>query len=360
MATFQIEQPLRLVSRARDGRRLGGVCAGIGRARGLHPAWIRAGFVTAALIGGVGVLAYLACWLIIPAEGEEPGELSSGWLVALAKACATCLGLATLAVVASAATLFGLGWTAVALAAAALVVVLGLWPRLGPAWALMPIAGIALPAVAVAAGGVEFATNAGHVTVAPRVLATGGVATFRAGLGTFLVDLRRTELPATGTLDVRVDGGVRRTIVALPQHRCVHLELIYSIHPFWGHVASLVAGHGPSSGVAVFGDYLLGRSGKADETSPVPGPVLRLHLSSAGGSLYVRDYPDTVEPDAAPNWPGFPVSPERRPNVHGLSKQLARYELRSWTTRHAAEVREHQFVALNMPGPCATTTTPAR
>jgi phage shock protein PspC (stress-responsive transcriptional regulator) len=357
MATFRIEQPLRLVSRAHDGRRLGGVCAGIGRARGIHPAWIRAGFVTAALIGGVGVLGYLACWLIIPAEGEEPGELSSGWLVALAKTCATCLALATLAVVAAAATLFGLGWIAVALAAAALVAVLGVWPRLGPAWALLPIAGVALPTVAVAAGGVQFATNTGHVTVAPRVLATGGVATFRAGLGTFLVDLRRTELPATGTLDVRVDGGVRRTIVALPQHRCVHLELTYSIHPFWGEMATVVAGHSPSQDVVVFGNYLSGRSGTRDLTSPAPGPVLKLHLTSAGGSLYLRDYPDNVYPDDVPNWPGYPVAPEPRPNVKGLSKRLARYELRSWQTRHAAEVREHQFVALNMPSPCATTTT---
>jgi phage shock protein PspC (stress-responsive transcriptional regulator) len=354
MATFQIEQPLRLVSRSRDGRWLGGVCAGLGGARGIHPAWIRAGFVIGGLIAGAGVLAYLACWLIIPAEGEAPGDRSSGWLVALAKACGTCLGLAILAALAATATLFGFGLVAVALAAATLVAVLVAWPRLGPAWALLPLAGIALPTVAVAASGVQFATDAGHVTVAPQALAPGGVATFRAGLGTLLVDLRHTELPASGTLNVRVRGGVRRTIVALPQDRCVHLELTYSIHPFWSRLASLVAGHGPSSGVVVFGDYLPGRSGKAEETSPVPGPVLKLHLTSAGGSLYVRDYPDTVDPDDAPYWPGFPVFPEPRPNLHGLSKREARNELRSWGTRHAAEVREHEFVALNMPGPCAT------
>lgn len=360
MATFRIEQPLRLVSRSRDGRWLGGVCAGLGRARGIYPSWIRAAFVFGGLIAGVGVLAYLACWLIIPLEGEEPGELSSGWMVALAKACATCLGVATLAVLAAAATLFGFGWVAVALAAATLVAVLAAWPRLGPAWALLPLAGIALPAVAVAAGGVELAADAGHVTVAPQALAPGGVATFRAGLGTLLVDLRHTDLPAAGTLNVRVQGGVRRTIVALPRGRCVHLKLTYSIHPFWSQVASIVAGHGPSSDVVAFGDYLSGGAGKAYESSPVPGPVLNLHLSSAGGSLYVRDYPDTVDPDDAPNWPGFPVSPEPRPDVRGLSKPQARYELRSWRTRHAAEVREREFVASNMPSPCSTRPAAAR
>ncbi|MGN6872233.1 MAG: PspC domain-containing protein [Solirubrobacteraceae bacterium] len=353
MATFQIEQPLRLVSRSRNGRWLGGVCAGLARARGIHPAWIRAAFVVGGLIGGVGLLAYLACWLIIPLEGEEVGDRSSGWLVALAKACATCLGLVTLAVLAATATLFGLGWIAVALAAAALLGVLVAWPRLGPAWALLPVAGIALPAVAVASGGVQFSTNAGHVTVAPRVLAPGGVATFRSGLGTMLVDLRHTSLPATGTLNVRVDGGVRRTIVALPQDRCVHLDLDYSVRPFWSQVASVVAGRAPSQGVVVFGTYLPGRSGKRYVSSPTPGPVLNLTFTSAGGSLYVRDYPDTVDPEDAPNWPGFPVFPEPHPNLHGVSKRQARYELRAWRSRRAAQVRDHEFVALNMPGPCA-------
>jgi phage shock protein PspC (stress-responsive transcriptional regulator) len=352
MATFQIEQPLRLVSRSREGRWLGGVCAGLGHARGIHPAWIRTGFVAAGLVGGIGVLVYVACWLIIPLEGEAAGERASGGLVALAKACATCVGLATLGVLAATATLFGFGWIAVALAAAAVVAVLVAWPRLGPAWALLPLVGIALPAVAVAAGGVKLAPDTGHVTVAPQTLAPGGVATFRAGLGTLLVDLRRTELPVTGTLNVRVQGGVRRTIVALPHDRCVHVELNYSVRPFWSEVASLVAGRAPAAGVRVFGTGLWDRSGKRDLSSPIPGPVLKLNLTSAGGSLYVRDYPDSVDPDADPDWPGYPVYVEPSPKLHGVSKPLARYELRSWRARHAAEVRSQRFVAQNMGGPC--------
>lgn len=313
-----------------------------------------------ALIAGVGLLAYLACWLIIPGEGEELGARSSGWLVALAKACATCLGLATLAVLAAIATLFGFGWIAVLLAAAALLVVLVAWPRFNPAWALLPIAGIALPAVAVAAGGVQFADDTGHVTVAPRVLAPGGVATFRAGLGTMLVDLRRTQLPATGTLNVRVDGGVRRTIVALPHDRCMHVEMDYSVRPFWSEVASVLAGRGPFRAVVLFGNYLPGDSGSRKLTSTIPGPVLKLHLTSAGGSLYVRDYPDAVDPDSVPDWPGYPVFVEPRPKLHGVSKRLARDEMRSWRARHTNEVRSQHFVAQNLPGPCTITTAAPR
>jgi len=358
MATFRIEQPPTLVSRSRDGRWIGGVCAGLGRARGIHPAWLRAAFVIGGMIAGVGVLAYLACWLIIPAEGEEPGEWSSAWLVALAKACGACLGLATLVVLTAAATLFGLGWIAFALAAGALLGVLVAWPRLGPAWALLPMAAVALPAVAVAAGGVELSTNAGHVTVAPRALAPGGVATFRAGLGTMLVDLRRTSMPAAGTLTVRVDGGVRRTIVALPHDRCVHVELDYAVRPFWGAVASVVAGHAPTRAVAVFGTYLPEQSGRRDVSSPTPGPVLKLDMTSAGGSLYLRDYPNDVDPEVVPDWPGYPVTPEPRPDLHGLSKRVARAELRAWRSRHGAEVRSQQFVALNLHGPCTAVGAP--
>jgi hypothetical protein len=184
------------------------------------------------------------------------------------------------------------------------------------------------------------------------------VATFRAGLGTLLVDLRRTELPVAGTLNVRVQGGVRRTIVALPHDRCVHVELTYSIHPFWSQVASVVAGRSPSQDVVVFGTYLSGRSGQRALSSPTPGPVLKLHMSSAGGSLYVRDYPDDLYPDDVPNWPGYPVVPEARPNLRHLSKRLARYELHAWRVRHAAEVRSQHFVAQNIAGPCAIRSGP--
>ena len=60
------------LARAREGRWLGGVCAGIAQARGVPAGAVRAAFALAGLLGGVGVLAYLACWLIVPAEGESP------------------------------------------------------------------------------------------------------------------------------------------------------------------------------------------------------------------------------------------------------------------------------------------------
>ncbi len=349
--------PERPLSRSRDGKWLTGVCAGLARGAGISPAWIRAAFVAGALIGGLGVLVYLVCSLIIPQEGEQPGDLSSGWIVALAKACAACVGIAALGVLAATATLFGFGWISAALVAVVLVGVLVIWPRLAPAWALLPIAAIALPSAAVAASGVQLVAQPGHETIAPSALGTNGVATFRAGLGTTLIDLRHTALPASGVIPIRVQGGVRRTIVALPVDRCVRVQLSYRIQPLLAQLAAQFHGHEPFDGVVGFGRFLWPRSGVATYGGSATGPVLKIDFTSTGGSLYVRDYSDSVDPDAVPYWPGYPVYPEARPNTRGLSKHLARSEVDSWRARHAAEVRSQGLIDALMLGPCVANVT---
>jgi phage shock protein PspC (stress-responsive transcriptional regulator) len=65
-----VAEPRRL-SRARDGRWLGGVCAGLGRYFNLNPAIYRIAFVALALAGGTGILLYVAAWLVIPDDGVE-------------------------------------------------------------------------------------------------------------------------------------------------------------------------------------------------------------------------------------------------------------------------------------------------
>ena len=345
-------RPKRPLSRSRDGKWLTGVCAGLARGAGISPAWIRAAFVAGAVIGGLGVLVYLACSLIIPQDGEQPGDLSSGWIVALAKASGVCVGMAVLSIVAAVATLFGFGWITVAAVAGVLIGVLVTWPMLRPAWALLPIAAIALPSAAVAASGVQLVAQPGHETIAPNDLGTNGVATFRAGLGTMLVDLRHTALPASGVVPVHVQGGIRRTIVALPPDRCVRVQLSYHVRPLLAQLGAQLRGHEPFEGVVVYGRVLVPRSGVATYGGSAPGPVLKIDFTSAGGSLYVRDYSDSVNPDLAPDWPGYPVYPEARPSTRGLSKHQARYEIESWQVRHAAEVRSQRFVTAMMPGPC--------
>lgn len=60
--------PLR---RARSGRMLAGVSAGIADYLGVDAMIIRIAFVVTAVLGGAGVPAYLACLLLIPEEGSD-------------------------------------------------------------------------------------------------------------------------------------------------------------------------------------------------------------------------------------------------------------------------------------------------
>jgi phage shock protein PspC (stress-responsive transcriptional regulator) len=55
--------------RSRSSKVLAGVCGGLGQFFGIDPLWFRVGFILAALPGGVpGILAYVICWVVIPAE----------------------------------------------------------------------------------------------------------------------------------------------------------------------------------------------------------------------------------------------------------------------------------------------------
>jgi phage shock protein C len=67
----EINQTKRLV-RARKGRLLAGVCAGIAEYVGIDVTVIRLIFVVLGVVTfGVGALVYLAAWIVIPEEGEE-------------------------------------------------------------------------------------------------------------------------------------------------------------------------------------------------------------------------------------------------------------------------------------------------
>jgi phage shock protein PspC (stress-responsive transcriptional regulator) len=349
------EDPPDALARVEDGRWLGGVCAGLARARGLPVGRLRAAFVLAALAGGLGVLVYLACWLIVPAEGEPLNGAGPRGIVVLAQVCAGCAGLATLVAIGAGATVFGFGWVVVACGAAVLVGALVCWPRLGPAWALLPVAALVLPAVALAAGGVRLAPQRGHVTFAPAAIGDAPREGYRSGLGTMLIDLRDTALPARGSRSLRVEAGVRRTIVALPHDRCVNVRVRYDIAHFAGRAARLLSGHGdqPISEAVVFGNHRWGGAGVMGNDDRGRGPTLAIDFTSQGGSLFVRDYPDRVDPDLMPDWPGYPVDLERRPDTTGTPRRAAQRLVRNWRARHRVQARSKRRIAALRPGPCA-------
>jgi phage shock protein PspC (stress-responsive transcriptional regulator) len=72
MSEHTVEQStVRRLERSRSDRMLAGVSGGLARYFDMHPAFYRVGFVVLTLIGGAGILIYLAAVLVIPDEGHE-------------------------------------------------------------------------------------------------------------------------------------------------------------------------------------------------------------------------------------------------------------------------------------------------
>ena len=72
MSEHTVERPsVKRLERSRSDRMLAGVSGGLARYFDMHPAFYRVGFVVLTLIGGAGIIIYLAAALIIPDEGRE-------------------------------------------------------------------------------------------------------------------------------------------------------------------------------------------------------------------------------------------------------------------------------------------------
>jgi phage shock protein PspC (stress-responsive transcriptional regulator) len=353
-------QPL---ARAARGRWIGGVCEGIARVRPIPVATLRAGFVLSTALAGLGALVYLACWLIIPAEGEADaaargagGRVAPRGITSVILGCAAIAGLGTLVLLAAGATVFGFGWIVAIVAGAIFLAALASWGRLGPSWALLPVGALVLPSIAVAASGVHVAAQAGDRTVAPRTFADIPSKGYASGLGRMLVDLRHTELPY-GTDTIHIDGGLRRTIVALPHDRCVAVDVDYHVRPFAARVGSVLTGDAdPYDSTQVFGTETFGHAGHVTWPSGAAAARARttLHVvfRSSGGSLVLRDYPDAVDPSANSDWPGFVNGVEPKPVTEGLTRAERADELAQWRVRVRQERRSSARAKRFIGGPC--------
>lgn len=62
----------RTLYRSRNDRTLAGVCGGLGEYFQLDPTLIRLVFVLLAVFTGIGVLAYIVLWIVVPEEGGQP------------------------------------------------------------------------------------------------------------------------------------------------------------------------------------------------------------------------------------------------------------------------------------------------
>ncbi len=63
--------PTRKLYRSRSDRRLVGVCGGLAQFFSLDPTLIRVLFVVLAVLGGSGIVIYLAMWAMVPNQPES-------------------------------------------------------------------------------------------------------------------------------------------------------------------------------------------------------------------------------------------------------------------------------------------------
>ena len=284
-------------------------------------------------------------------RGRHEPRASAG-IVLLAQACGALLGLATLAVAGAAATVFGFGWVVVALAAAVLVGTLAGWARLGPAWALLPIGALVLPSVAMAVGGLRVEPSSTSVVLTPRTLAELPRDRLTSGLGLLTLDLRRTALPESGRIPLRIEAGVRRTLIALPHDRCVHVTVNQRDEPGGAGRRPLAGGRArtPGSRPQIFGEWQPpeyatprrrpGRSSRS--TSP------RWAASSSCATIRTTSTRPT-----SPTGPGYQVFVEERPDTTGPAAQGGRRGwLRDWRERVKAQERDKRRIDKLMGGPC--------
>jgi phage shock protein PspC (stress-responsive transcriptional regulator) len=326
---------------------LAGVCAALARYSGRRVGTTRLAFVFGIPFFGITLIAYLACWLILPDEGgrerSRTSVLSSG-LVNVLLGFGGLLAMLTLAVAAATATVFGLGLGVVIVAAAVLAMGV-IWMReANPAWMLLPLAALVLPAAVIAGTNVHLDRQIGDINVAPQSRAELNPGGYQTGLGTLFVDLRHYDWTDGATVPLRISAGLGRSVVALPTNRCVAVRVHYDTHAglLHGLADALGVDSDDSAGANVFGQSVGVGQGEVAPTVHGRIPTVSIDFSSQGGELYVRDYPDGINPPDNPGWPGVaPSAPELE--VSGLTASEARRDRRFY-----------RKIERRLPGPCST------
>jgi phage shock protein PspC (stress-responsive transcriptional regulator) len=239
MSEQTVEGPaVKRLERSRDDRMLAGVCGGLARYFEIHPAFYRVGFVVLTLIGGAGILVYLAAVIVIPDEGKADSIAAETlrdsrdhpW------------------------PLIGLGL--LALAGVVLLSRVTLWPHGDAAWILLLLAGGAI---------LFLARRSSHAPPAPPPEATTAVAAPAASPAKTGRHVGRTILIVLGSLFALFLVTAAIFVAIFPMH------LSHGV----GHKS-----FAPTSAAGIEETYRLGIGELDLDLTQVPLPVGETHVKA--------------------------------------------------------------------------------
>jgi phage shock protein PspC (stress-responsive transcriptional regulator) len=284
MTENMTSQPaVKRLERSRSDRMLAGVSGGLARYFDLTPAVFRVGFVVLTLLGGAGVLIYLAAALVIPEEGKADSIAAEALRERREKPW----------------QLFGLAL--VAFAGAVLLSRATLWPQGDAAWVLVLLAGAVVLWMQRRREGARSSRRILRgISIAAAVLLVLTLAAAAAVATAFHVDVRngigtRTYVPATsaaiqrdyklGVGSLRLDlGGVQIPRGETDVNARVGIgELEVTVPP---DVALRVKGDAQVGAVDVFDRHAEGHDAAVTVTG-TGGRVLVLDLHAGLGQVTV-------------------------------------------------------------------------
>jgi phage shock protein PspC (stress-responsive transcriptional regulator) len=268
--------PRRLL-RCTSDRMLGGVACGIADYLGIDPSIVRIGFVILAFIGGLGIVLYMAGWLLMPEEGAESDGAAEGTtdpgsrrsvLVVLAILGALFVAFALTPWWRSIAWYPGIGWLILGSAAVVLLTRRSPRPTLRRLFTWTAVAALSLVLLAVtvvlsavALSGVPIRGGIGDHQWRPTSMA-GLQRSYRTAVGDSTLDLRQVRF--TGTTRIAASVGIGHLLVQVPPGVVVSLDT----HAGIGDVT-----YGPGGSHAFF----------AAATAPTSAPAGHLALTADVG-----------------------------------------------------------------------------
>jgi phage shock protein PspC (stress-responsive transcriptional regulator) len=120
--------------RSSDDRLVAGVCAGVARHLGVDPVVVRVAVAVLTIIGGAGLILYVAAWVLVPSDDAAQSHASEWFNLGRNEPQVRTIGLAVAAVVAALSALGDAAWDG--------------WGR-GGGWPLLPVLVVVLVVLAV-------------------------------------------------------------------------------------------------------------------------------------------------------------------------------------------------------------------